>query len=80
MTTISMVRPLARPAMRPLARLGASVARAWRAFEHVQEVWVARRRIQDLDDRMLRDLGITRSQALYEASRPIWDRRMPFGE
>jgi uncharacterized protein YjiS (DUF1127 family) len=27
---------------------------------------------------MLQDLGISRAQAQYEASRPIWDGRMPF--
>jgi uncharacterized protein YjiS (DUF1127 family) len=37
-----------------------------------------RQRLGDLDDRMLQDLGISRAQAEYEASRPIWDSRMPF--
>ena len=78
MTTISMVRPVARPVTRPLARIGAMAVRAWRAVERMHEVWGMRQRLGDLDDRMLQDLGISRAQAEYEASRPIWDGRMPF--
>jgi uncharacterized protein YjiS (DUF1127 family) len=78
MTTIGLVRPAARPVTRPLTRFGALVVRVWRAFERVQEVWGMRQRLGDLDDRMLQDLGISRAQAQYEASRPIWDGRMPF--
>ncbi|TCO70899.1 DUF1127 domain-containing protein [Rhodovulum euryhalinum] len=32
-----------------------------------------RRRLADLDDAMLRDIGLTREQARAEARRPVWD-------
>ena len=32
-----------------------------------------RRRLAELDDATLRDIGLTRDQALREALRPIWD-------
>ncbi|WP_239002685.1 DUF1127 domain-containing protein [Rhodovastum atsumiense] len=38
---------------------------AWRNY-------VTRRQLEELDDRMLKDLGISRAQAQFEASRPIW--------
>jgi uncharacterized protein YjiS (DUF1127 family) len=78
MTTIGLVRPVAHPVTRPLARFGALAVCAWRAFERAQDVWGMRQRLGDLDDRMLQDLGISRAQAQYEASRPIWDNRVPF--
>ncbi|HVG48061.1 MAG TPA: DUF1127 domain-containing protein, partial [Rubellimicrobium sp.] len=33
----------------------------------------SRRRLCDLDDYMLRDIGLTRTQARSEATRPVWD-------
>jgi uncharacterized protein YjiS (DUF1127 family) len=44
---------------------GAFLARAWRNF-------TTRRDLAGLDDRMLKDLGISRAQAHFEANRPIW--------
>jgi len=32
-----------------------------------------RRRLLDLDERVLRDIGLTPEQAYREASRPFWD-------
>ena len=32
-----------------------------------------RRRLLELDDRMLRDIGVKRSEALREAARPFWE-------
>ncbi|KPQ08201.1 MAG: putative conserved small protein [Rhodobacteraceae bacterium HLUCCA12] len=32
-----------------------------------------RRALAALDDTLLRDIGLTRGQALFEAERPIWD-------
>jgi len=73
-----LVRPRAQLGALPVAQVGAWPARAWHVFKRRREVWAARRQIRDLDERILRDLGITRSQALYGASRPFWDGRMPF--
>ena len=39
--------------------------RAWRNF-------VTRRDLAEMDDRMLKDLGVSRAQAHFEANRPIW--------
>jgi uncharacterized protein YjiS (DUF1127 family) len=51
---------------------------AWllRAIELVlswQEVARQRRSLLELDDRLLKDIGITRADAQREASRPFWD-------
>ena len=35
--------------------------------------WRQRRALAELDDAALRDLGLTRGQALAEAQRPVWD-------
>ncbi len=32
-----------------------------------------RRRLLSLDDRMLKDIGITRAEAMREGMRPFWD-------
>ncbi|WP_438826861.1 DUF1127 domain-containing protein [Rhodovulum iodosum] len=32
-----------------------------------------RRRLAELDDALLRDIGLTRQDALSEARRPVWD-------
>ncbi|MCL6283205.1 DUF1127 domain-containing protein [Ruegeria sp. 2012CJ41-6] len=36
-------------------------------------VWRQRRRLQQLDDAALKDIGINRSEARAEARRPFWD-------
>jgi uncharacterized protein YjiS (DUF1127 family) len=51
---------------------------AWllRAVELVlgwQEVARQRRALLALDERLLKDIGITRADAVREASRPFWD-------
>ena len=42
------------------------------ALVHIQDRINQRRELSQLDDRMLADIGITRSQALKEASKPFW--------
>ncbi|THF64991.1 DUF1127 domain-containing protein [Pseudothauera nasutitermitis] len=34
----------------------------------------ARRELRELDERLLRDVGISREQALREADKPFWRR------
>jgi uncharacterized protein YjiS (DUF1127 family) len=34
--------------------------------------WRQRRALAEIDDRMLRDMGISRSQAMAEAAKPFW--------
>ena len=38
-----------------------------------QELAQQRRRLLSLDDRMLKDIGITRAEAMREGTRPFWD-------
>src|SRR3954464_12825762 len=42
------------------------------------EMWLARRQgwqdLNSLDDRMLKDVGVTREQALRGARKPFWER------
>ena len=64
-TVFSPSRPLPRP------RLG-----IWQgAIAATGRVWSRRRQRQallELDDRLLADIGITRDQAVGEASKPFW--------
>jgi uncharacterized protein YjiS (DUF1127 family) len=67
--------PFARKAL-PV-RLGPGLP-AWtrRAIELIlgwQEVARQRRALLKLDERLLKDIGITRADAEREASRPFWD-------
>jgi uncharacterized protein YjiS (DUF1127 family) len=38
-----------------------------------QELAQQRRRLLSLDDRMLKDIGLTRAEAMREGTRPFWD-------
>ena len=38
-----------------------------------QELAQQRRRLLALDDRMLKDIGMTRAEAMREGTRPFWD-------
>ena len=50
----------------PLLRQAAELGRAW--MERARQ----RNDLKRLDDRMLADIGISRSQAYEEASKPFW--------
>ena len=66
---------LARKALPLRLRPGLPVW-ATRAIELVlgwQEVARQRRALLKLDERLLKDIGITRADAEHEASRPFWD-------
>ena len=52
------VRPLLR-------RVGQEVGVAWRVLS-------TKRELLEMDDHMLKDIGISRSQASYEATRWFW--------
>lgn len=49
-----------------MQRVRKGVALAWRKRR-------TRRMLTDMDDQMLSDLGISRAQASFEASRWMWD-------
>ena len=42
------------------------------SFRALIERWRQRRLLEQLDERMLRDIGISRSEALAEARKPWW--------
>jgi uncharacterized protein YjiS (DUF1127 family) len=68
MTTISLTRSvpgLHRHQVSLAATVREHLARAWRNF-------TTRRDLAEMDDRMLKDLGISRAQAHFEANRSIW--------
>ena len=49
------------------------LARGWLvALARMQERWRQRQALRDLDDRLLRDIGLTREQADGEAHKPFW--------
>lgn len=47
--------------------------RIFAALLQAQSLLRQRHRLQDLDDDILRDIGLTRDEALIEAQRPFWD-------
>ncbi len=36
-------------------------------------LWKQRRLLAEMDDHSLRDIGLTRTEAMREAERPLWD-------
>ncbi|MDB5381641.1 MAG: hypothetical protein JWO26_1273 [Rhodospirillales bacterium] len=63
----SVAAPRAEIRTSPLRAFARLVAAAYRAG-------VTRRELAGMDDRMLRDIGITRYDALREAARKPWDQ------
>lgn len=57
---------VSRPLPTRLRRLREWMSRAWRNHR-------TRRYLTEMDDHMLSDLGISRAQAAFEASRRMWD-------
>ncbi len=52
---------------------GAAVAsRAFEMARAIHRAAVSRHQLREMDDRMLQDLGISRAQAQFEASRLPW--------
>ncbi|MFV0512172.1 MAG: DUF1127 domain-containing protein [Jhaorihella sp.] len=52
-----------RPALFPL----------WSGLKTLHAVWRQRQSLRNLDDRALADIGVTRAEAMAEATRPLWD-------
>jgi uncharacterized protein YjiS (DUF1127 family) len=53
--------------------LSATVQDTWRWLKRTVDIMASRRHLAEMDDRTLQDLGISRAQAQFEASRPLWD-------
>lgn len=70
-STISIRPIIAAPAARPQ-----DLSDRLRGLVALTALWAARRRqrreLRELDDRLLRDIGLTREQVLREAAKPFW--------
>jgi uncharacterized protein YjiS (DUF1127 family) len=64
-----------RPGPGPFARAAAAFKAFGHEFRRALRVMATRPDVSKLDDRMLQDLGISRAQAEFEASRGAWRTR-----
>jgi uncharacterized protein YjiS (DUF1127 family) len=53
-------------------RFAGPFSRFWHGIGSAMTVWHTRNELSMLDDRMLKDLGISRAQAEFEAARGPW--------
>ena len=67
MSGLILTRPMATTRPNALGTFARALAQAFRAA-------MTRRELAGMDDRMLRDIGITRVDALREAARKPWDQ------
>lgn len=51
------------------------VQQAWSAMRSMARARATRRLLAEMDGRMLADIGVSRSQADVEVSRPFWDHQ-----
>jgi uncharacterized protein YjiS (DUF1127 family) len=76
MTTPSRIPATAlaqRPGQRLLDHVLSAGHRAVCTLLRWQELSRQRRALEELDDRLLKDIGLTRADVLQEATRPFWD-------
>jgi len=78
MSTLSSVRELARAEVpsfsfgRALALLAGTVVVGVEALLTRAELQRSRRQLAELDDRLLRDIGLDRGKARFEAGKSFW--------
>lgn len=78
MSTLSSVREIARTDAssfsfgRAVALLAGTVVVGVEALVTRSELRKSRRQLAELDDRLLRDIGLDRGTARYEASKSFW--------
>ena len=77
MSTLSSVREIARPEVhlsfgRAMALLAGAVVVGVEALMTRAELHRSRRQLAELDDRLLRDIGLDRGNARFEASKGFW--------
>ncbi len=53
-------------------RFATAISRAWNQVGRLADVLASRRDLLAMDDRTLKDLGISRAQAEFEATRAPW--------
>jgi uncharacterized protein YjiS (DUF1127 family) len=70
---VVLERATAGPAGRPAERLRAALSWVILTLLRWQELARQRRALGAMSDHMLKDLGLTRADALREAGRPFWD-------
>lgn len=54
-------------------RIASGISHAWQTAQARANVRRERQLLATLDDRMLKDIGLTRTEANLEAARPGWD-------
>jgi uncharacterized protein YjiS (DUF1127 family) len=78
MSTLSSARALARAEATPfsfgraVALLAGTIVVGVEALMNRVELHRSRRQLAELDDRLLRDIGVDRARARYEASKGFW--------
>lgn len=78
MSTLSSVREFARPATssltfgRAVALLAGVVAVGFDTIMTRAELAKSRRQLAELDDRLLRDIGLDRATARFESNKSYW--------
>ncbi len=55
-----------------LQTVTAPFSRLLHGLDEAITAWSSRRELERLDDRMLKDLGLSRAQAMFEAQRAPW--------
>jgi uncharacterized protein YjiS (DUF1127 family) len=70
-TCIAAENRVTRPGWRT-ALATALLLRCLTALRGMHERWCQRTDLRELDDRLLRDIGITREQARREVRKPFW--------
>jgi uncharacterized protein YjiS (DUF1127 family) len=79
MSTLSSVREMARAEAssftfgRAVALLAGAVAVGVDTIMTRAELARSRRQLAELDERLLRDIGLDRATARFEASKPFWE-------
>lgn len=48
------------------------ISRTWSTIARMRQRRRERRQLAELDDRLLRDIGVERTDALREARKPFW--------
>jgi uncharacterized protein YjiS (DUF1127 family) len=72
-TRILATRSSSRPLAASLHRLGRSLGTLPGRIRLAAALSRSRRRLHLLDDHLLRDVGLTRAEAMSEAAKSVWD-------